>query len=266
MLSAVRSARSKRKLSSSWPGRVLVIAVAHVEPHRLAVGDDVEDHRLQLLELVDVVAPGLGHTLERRVRVVRRLQPHHLGLDPAQERVAELLFDVVRDPLQVLARVRVQQLAGLGVVAVAVDARDPRVPGQCLEGVEVGDRGELGLLGTEADVVVEPVGEQVGGRPVDELIAATRHLSEPARDHALAVDVAADRDLLEEDVLDPLAVDLAGDLGDPLGPAGGVARLVERLRRRLDRGRFEHPLDLARCAVLSCSHQPSPFGSALVSL
>ena len=46
-------------------GAVLVVAVAHVEPHRLAVGDDVEDHRPQLLELVDVVAPGLCHALGR---------------------------------------------------------------------------------------------------------------------------------------------------------------------------------------------------------
>jgi hypothetical protein len=59
----------------------------------------------------------------------------------------------VRDALEVLARVGVEQLAGLGVVAVAVHARDARVPGQDLERVEVGDRGELGLLGAEADVV-----------------------------------------------------------------------------------------------------------------
>jgi hypothetical protein len=125
MLSAVLTGRSKRKFAE-LAGRVLVVAVAHVEPHRLAVGDDVEDHRPQLLELVDVVAPGLGHALGR-VAVLGELQPHHLGLDPAQERVAELLLDLVRDPLQVLARVGVEQLAGLGVVAVAEPGR-PAAP------------------------------------------------------------------------------------------------------------------------------------------
>jgi hypothetical protein len=42
-----------------------MIAVAHVEPQRLAILDDVEEHRPQLLELVDVVAVGLGNALGR---------------------------------------------------------------------------------------------------------------------------------------------------------------------------------------------------------
>ena len=44
-------------------GRVLVVAVAHVEPERWPVLDDVEQHRTELLELVDVVAVGLRHAL-----------------------------------------------------------------------------------------------------------------------------------------------------------------------------------------------------------
>ena len=48
-------------------GGVLVVAVAHVEAERLAVLDDVEQHRTQLLELVDVVAVGLGDALRALV-------------------------------------------------------------------------------------------------------------------------------------------------------------------------------------------------------
>ena len=44
-------------------GGVLVVAVAHVEAEPLAVVDDVEQHRTELLELVDVVAVGLGDAL-----------------------------------------------------------------------------------------------------------------------------------------------------------------------------------------------------------
>ena len=55
------------------PGRVLVVAVAHVEAELLAVVDHVEQHRTELLELVDVVAVGLGHAL-------RRLGPPRRGL------------------------------------------------------------------------------------------------------------------------------------------------------------------------------------------
>ena len=44
-------------------GGVLVVAVAHVEAEPLAPVDDVEQHRTELLELVDVVAVGLGDAL-----------------------------------------------------------------------------------------------------------------------------------------------------------------------------------------------------------
>ena len=110
-------------------GRVLVIAVAHVEAERLAVLDHVEEHRTKLLELMDVVAVGLGRALGRRA-VLGALHPHHLGLDPDQEAVAQLSLELRRDALEVLARIGVEQLAGLGVVAVAVHARDARIPRQ----------------------------------------------------------------------------------------------------------------------------------------
>ena len=184
-------------------GRVLVVAVAHVEAESLAPVDHVEQHRTELLELVDVVAVGLGDALGQ-LAVLGLLQPHRLGLDPDQELVAELLLELVRDPLEVLAAVGVEQLAGLGVVAVAVHARDALVPGQHRERVEVRHRGQLGLLGAEPDVVAEAVGEQVGGRAVDELVALLGDLREERRNDALAHHPAGDRDLLEEHVLDAL--------------------------------------------------------------
>ena len=165
---------------------------------------------------------------------LRLLEPHHLGLDADQELQAELLLELVRDPLEVLARVGVEQVAGLRVVAVAVHARDARVPGQHLERVEVGHRGQLGLLRAEADVVAVAVREQVRGGAVDELVALLGDLREERRDDALAHHAAGDRDLLEEDVLDALGLDAARDLLDPLAPARLVARLLERRRRGRD--------------------------------
>ena len=217
-------------------GRVLVVAVAHVEAERLAVLDHVHQHRTQLLELVDVVAVGLRDALGRLARL-GLLEPHHLGLDADQELQPELLLEVVRDPLEVLARVGVEHVAGLGVVAVAVHARDAPIPGQHLERVEIGDRRELGLLGAEADVVAVAIGEQVRGRAVDELVALLGDLREEVRDDALAHDAARDRDLLEEDVLDALALDALGDRLDLLAPARAGARLLERERRRRDAAR-----------------------------
>ena len=210
-----------------------VVAVAHVEAERLAVFHDVEEHRTQFLELVDVVAVGLGHALGLGA-VLGLAQPHHLGLDADQELVPEFLLELVRDLFEVLPRVGVEQLPGLRVVAVAEHARDPLVPGQHPEGVEVGDGRELGLLGPEADVVALAIGEQVGHRAVDELIAALGDLREERGDDTLAHDPAGDRDLLEEDVLDPLGLDPLRQRLDALAAPGLRAGLLERRRRGRD--------------------------------
>ena len=132
----------KAEVELELAGGVLVVAVAHVQAQRLAVLDHVEQHRTQLLELVDVVAVGLGDALGL-LALAGLAQPHHLGLDADEELVAELLLELVGDLLEVLARVGVEQVAGLGVVAVAEDAGHPVVPGQHGEGVQVGDGGEL---------------------------------------------------------------------------------------------------------------------------
>ena len=68
--------------------RVLVVALDHVEPHLAAVLDDAVDDRLQLGELVDVVAVRLGDTLDRGRPVGVRLEPHHLGLAAGTKRAA----------------------------------------------------------------------------------------------------------------------------------------------------------------------------------
>ena len=119
-----------------------MVAVAHVEAERLAVFHDVEEHRTQFLELVDVVAVRLGHALGLGA-VLALLEPHHLGLDADQEAVTELLLELRDDALEVLARVRVEQLARLRVVAVTEHARDARIPGKLGEGGEVRDRGQF---------------------------------------------------------------------------------------------------------------------------
>ena len=225
--------------------RVLVVAVGRRDAELLAVLDDVEDDLAQLLELVDVVAPRLRQALHV-VRVVRPAHPHHLGLDPAEERVAELLLDFVRDSLQVLAGVGLERQAGLRVVAVAEDPGDPRVPRQLRERLEVGDRRELGLLGAEADVPVVPVDEEVGGRAVDELVALLGDLLPLGRDNALAVDVTRDGDLLEEDVLDAAFVDELADLPDLLQPIWIVPSLLERREGIVDGPLAEDALNLRR--------------------
>ena len=123
-------------------GGVLVVAVAHVEAHLLAVFDNVEQHRTQFLELVDVVAVRLRHAYGRLARK-RLAQPHHLWLDADQEVQAKLVFKALHNLLEVLARISVEALARLSVVTVTEDSRYARLPGKHLEGVKVGDCREL---------------------------------------------------------------------------------------------------------------------------
>ena len=205
---------------------------------------------------MDVVAVGLGQALGQ-LAVDGALEPHRLGLDPDQELVAELLLERVGDPLEVLARVGVEQLAGLGVVAVAVDPRDSLIPRQHGERVEVGDRCQLGFLGTEADVVAVAVGEQVGRGAVDELVAALGDLRKERRHDALAHHPARDRDLLEEHVLDPTLLDQMRQLCDLLGTPGGVASLLERRGWRHDPIAREHGRDGPPERRLGCERRVS---------
>jgi len=114
-------------------GRVLMIALDHVEPHRLGILDHLHEDRPELLELVDVVAVGLGHAAVGAA-VSAALEPHHLGLGAVAHLHPVLGLElVVRDP-QVAAAVRGQVPAGILALlpvaeAGAEDARDALVPG-----------------------------------------------------------------------------------------------------------------------------------------
>ena len=91
-------------------GGVLVVALDHVEAHRLAVLDHLVDDRLELAELVDVVAERLGHPVQDRLAVGAGLQPHHLRLAADSHVQAEILFELGVDALQVAAAVGAEEL------------------------------------------------------------------------------------------------------------------------------------------------------------
>ena len=78
--SAVSSALSNYEVQLELARRVLVVALDHVQAHRLAVLHHLVDDRLELGELVDVVAVRLRLALDRRRAVGVHLEPHHLGL------------------------------------------------------------------------------------------------------------------------------------------------------------------------------------------
>ena len=203
-------------------GRVLVVALDHVEPERLPVLDHLVDDRLELGELVDVVAVGLGQALDRGRAVLLQLEPHHLGLGPGAEVEARVLLELRLHPLQVPAAVRAQEGAAvLALLAVAEadapDAGDSLVPGQHVERLWLGDADELRRLRPVADVVAVAVGEEVRRRAVDELEALLRDRLPVLRGNALAHDAAGDGGELVVDVLDALGVDPAPDFLDGIG-------------------------------------------------
>ena len=85
---------------------VLVVALDHVEAHLGAVLDDPVDDRLQLGELVDVIAVRLGHALDRRRPVGVGLEPHHLRLAPHLQRESRVGGELLVQAVQVAATVR----------------------------------------------------------------------------------------------------------------------------------------------------------------
>ena len=120
----------------------------------------------------------------------------------------------------------------------APDARDLRVPGQRRERLGLRDADELGGLGAVADVLAVPVGEEVGGRAVDELEALLGDRLPVLGRDALAHDPARDGGELVVDVLDARGVDLLADVADLRGAPGGGDEVLEvgLLRRARPRG------------------------------
>ena len=211
---------------------VLVITPDHVEPHRLAVLDHPVDERLELGELVDVVAEGLGHALDGGRAVVVELEPHHLGLGAGAQVETRLLLEVGLDPLEVAAAVGGQKGARVLSLLPVSEAGTPdpsrlRVPGQRRERVGLRHADELRGLGAVADVVSVAVGEEVGRRAVDELEAfLAEGLPVVGRD-ALAHDPSGDRRELVVDVRDSLGLDARADILDELAASPGFDEAFE---------------------------------------
>src|SRR5581483_3673257 len=110
----------------------------------------------------------------------------------------------------------------------------------------------------EADVAVALVDEEIRGRAVHELVAGLGDPLPLRRSDTLAVDVAGDGDLLEEDVLDPPLVDQAADLPDLLEARRVVPREIERRVRVRHRPFREHLLNLCRTLLDDC-HRAASF-------
>ena len=175
------------------------------------------DDRLELGELVDVVAVGLRLARDGGRAVLVQLEPHHLGLGAGAKMEAGRLLELGLVALEVPAAVRGEKRCGvLPLLAVAEagapHAGDLRVPRERLERIGLGNADELGGLGAVPDVVAVAVGEEVRGRAVDELEALLRDRLPVLCGNALAHDAAGDGGELVVDVRDPLGVDAPADV------------------------------------------------------
>ncbi len=229
--------------------RVLMVTLDHVQAHRFAVLHHLVDDRLQLRELVDVVAVRLGLAFHRRRSVGIRLEPHHLGLGTGPKVQAGLRGEVVVYPLQVPAAVG-------GEVCTAVDlflsppeerAEHPgrlAIPRQYTERLDVSKTDQLAGLRAVADVVPVPVDEQVRGGAVDELEPLTGDVLPMLGRDALAHDPTRDGDELVVHVGDALGVDLLANLRDGLFPS----RLIDE---RLEVGHSASPFVSGATALAS---------------
>ncbi len=214
----MRSAIVVGEVQLELAGRVLVVALDHVEAHLAAILDDPHVDGPEALELVDVIAVGPRIAAVWRA-VLALLQPHHLRLGAVPELQAVVLLERVMDAVQVAARVRGQESAGvLALLAVAEerapDARHPLVPGQLHEGLGLGDADQLRRLRAVAEIVAVPVQEEVHGGAVDELEALFGDRLPVLGRDALAHDAAGHGDELQIEVFDAERVDLLAHFAD----------------------------------------------------
>ncbi len=207
--------------------RVLVIALDHVETHGARVLDRTHEHGTQRLELVDVIAVGLGESPVRQA-VCALFEPHHLGLAAVAkvQSLVGLLEGLMNDP-QVAAAVGGQMPARvLLLLAVAEtgaeNPSDPLVPRQLHEGLGVGNADQLGGLRPVADIILVPIDIQIGGGPIDELEALLSDALPMIGRYPLADDTTGHRYELAVEVLDAELVDLLPHLLDEIAPPRGI--------------------------------------------
>ena len=178
-----------------------------------AVLHDPVDQRLELGELIDVVAVRLRLALDRGLAVGVDLQPHHLRLGARTKVQPGVLGELRVDAFQVAAAVRREERAPVDLFLATAEQRAPhagglRIPGQDVEGLGLGRPDELARFGAVADVVAVAVGEQVGGGPVHELEARIGDPFPVGGGDALAHDATGHGDELVVHVLDALVHDL----------------------------------------------------------
>ena len=157
--------------------RVLVVALDHVEAHRLAVLDHLVDDRLELLRTGRC---GSSRAWLRPGRRACRRPSSSATSSPARCRRAGAGRCAPRTSawirLRLLRQSEVRKAPGVLLVFTAAEAGAPHarhllVPGQHLEGVRLGDADQLPGLRAVADVLAVAVGEEVGGGAVHELEA-----------------------------------------------------------------------------------------------
>ena len=201
-----------------------MIALDHVQPHGTRIFDHPQVHRPQALELVDVVAVGIGKPAVG-LAVFAFFQPHHLRLGAVAQVQAVMVFlELFVDAPQVASAIRGQECARvLSLLAVAEQgaphARNPLVPRQLAEGLRLRDAHQFLLVRSVPEVFAVAVQEQVDGRAVDQLETALGDGFPMIRRNALAADPSCDRHELEIQILDTQLVDLAAHLLDQIVPA-----------------------------------------------
>ena len=106
------------------PRRILVIALDHVEAHLPAIVDHPHIDGPEALELVDVVAIGIGIAAVR-LTVLVLLQPHHLRLGAMSKLESMLLLELIVDAAEIAARVGGQERTGILALLTVAEQRAP---------------------------------------------------------------------------------------------------------------------------------------------
>ena len=194
------------------PGCVFVVALDHVETHRLAVLDHFVDQRLQLRELIDVVAVGFGQTLDGRFAVFVGSQPHHLRLATGTKMQSVLGFELGVDALEVASAVRGEESSAVDFFLTPTKQRAPNpcratVPRQRHKSLRFGEADQLAGLRPVTDVFTVTVGEQIRGGAVDELEAFAGDHAEMLGRYAFAHYPSCNRKELAVQVCDVVGFD-----------------------------------------------------------
>ena len=144
-----------------------MIALDHVQPHRMTVVNHFQKNRTQRFKLIDVITIRIRKTAVR-FTIFAAFQPHHFRLGTHSKIHLVLILELLMESFQIAATIGRQRLAWIfSFFTIAEtnteDTSHALIPRQLTKRFRIRNADQFHRLGAITDVVPIAIDEKIGG-------------------------------------------------------------------------------------------------------